>query len=481
MSNYLTTPTRLGPSVPHLPATPDSQVLSSPLGTNFSSPTPSYWGTPAGGLWPPPTSNQYVHQSQNSSNLESNSNNSESAYDRIRSLSQDSGKRGRPRADVISHLILEGTSSPNGIKCRVCNRIFPREKSLQAHLRTHTGERPYICDYPNCTRAFTQSGQLKTHQRLHAGEKPFVCSSPGCGNRYTHANRTCPVHPYHKPQRSIELVLQPNLSAGENTEEVQNWLETYKKERLDKTPGKTPTNSISIDARLTDTPVDSPVSQFDLGLRTASTDILAHDLCKRNRIKRGLVSELEQENISHPALTTKNNSIMNLSSPIHHLGGHQGPPSSPLRLPSSPLSSKSVGLNLIQHQSPAPKRRTLGDITPKKDKNILPPEPIDNLSNIPSSPVRPPKKRWMKTVDQEQKQQCSRKIVLTNQSPDDENLGTMPIRWNENDIPPISFPLIRRPRPGSPVNWSVVSALVDLGQPTQQPLNLSTSGTRRPS
>ena len=73
-----------------------------------------------------------------------------------------------------------------------------------------------------------------------------ICFNFRCGNRYTHANRTCPVHPYHKPQRSVELVLQPNLSAGENTEEVQNWLESYRKERLDKTPGKTPTNSISI-------------------------------------------------------------------------------------------------------------------------------------------------------------------------------------------------------------------------------------------
>ena len=43
----------------------------------------------------------------------------------------DSGKRGRPRADLITSLIQEGTSSPSGIKCSICGRVFPREKSLQ--------------------------------------------------------------------------------------------------------------------------------------------------------------------------------------------------------------------------------------------------------------------------------------------------------------------------------------------------------------
>lgn len=88
-------------------------------------------------------------------------------------------KRGRPRAEVINHLIIEGTSSHSSIRCDICNRVFPREKSLQAHKRIHTGEKPYICDYPLCGKAFTQSGQLKTHQRLHTGEKPFICTVAG--------------------------------------------------------------------------------------------------------------------------------------------------------------------------------------------------------------------------------------------------------------------------------------------------------------
>jgi len=93
--------------------------------------------------------------------------------------SSSSAKRGRPRLEEITGLILSGSTSPSAIKCEVCNRVFPREKSLQAHLRTHTGERPYKCDFGDCGRAFAQSGQLRTHQRLHTGEKPFICAQNG--------------------------------------------------------------------------------------------------------------------------------------------------------------------------------------------------------------------------------------------------------------------------------------------------------------
>lgn len=48
-------------------------------------------------------------------------------------------RRGRPRSEALTTLMFEGSTSPSAIKCTYCNRVFPREKSLQAHLRTHTG------------------------------------------------------------------------------------------------------------------------------------------------------------------------------------------------------------------------------------------------------------------------------------------------------------------------------------------------------
>ncbi|XP_058119432.1 uncharacterized protein LOC131287035 [Anopheles ziemanni] len=157
------------------------------------------------------------------------------------SAEKSENKRGRPRSEALTSLMVEGSISPSAIKCRYCHRVFPREKSLQAHLRTHTGERPYHCDYPGCTRAFTQSGQLKTHQRLHTGERPFICSAAHCQMRFTHANRHCPDHPYDTLRRCDDFVIQ---TVPEQNDEVLRWLEKYRAEREDRTPTrKTPKRS----------------------------------------------------------------------------------------------------------------------------------------------------------------------------------------------------------------------------------------------
>ncbi|KAM8793327.1 zinc finger protein 367-like [Eudromia elegans] len=148
---------------------------------------------------------------------------------------KDGIRRGRPRADTVRDLINEGEHSSSRIRCNICNRVFPREKSLQAHKRTHTGERPYLCDYPDCGKAFVQSGQLKTHQRLHTGEKPFVCSENGCLSRFTHANRHCPKHPYARLKRE-ELADNLNKKQTVDNKAVAEWLAKYWETREQRAP-----------------------------------------------------------------------------------------------------------------------------------------------------------------------------------------------------------------------------------------------------
>ncbi|XP_021462170.1 zinc finger protein 367 [Oncorhynchus mykiss] len=148
---------------------------------------------------------------------------------------KDGIRRGRPRADTVRELINEGESSSSRIRCNICNRVFPREKSLQAHKRTHTGERPYPCDYPDCGKAFVQSGQLKTHQRLHTGEKPFVCSEKACGSRFTHANRHCPKHPYARLKRE-DPKEGPGKAQSVDNKAVAEWLAKYWQTREQRAP-----------------------------------------------------------------------------------------------------------------------------------------------------------------------------------------------------------------------------------------------------
>ena len=272
----------------------------------------------------------------------------------------------------------------------MCFRDFPREKSLQAHLRTHTGERPYLCDYPNCTRAFVQSGQLKTHQRLHAGEKPFKCAVEGCSNRYTHANRFCPDHPGVKPRRTSEISLQPIISASEDQEAVYAWLEKYRRDREEKTPGKLAAESAE------DEPA-TPKRNTEEGQEP------------RLKSKRGLASEMEeafgQENIPSPpranvnrgdilrstlsAQQTLNQALLRAAekssvnpSRVVNLSSLKRESNTEFRsildLVKEPNASPAKSLRKsVEESSPMRGiRRTLGEITPSKNCKV------DNTANL---------------------------------------------------------------------------------------------------
>ncbi|XP_050685584.1 gastrula zinc finger protein XlCGF46.1-like isoform X2 [Leptidea sinapis] len=58
----------------------------------------------------------------------------------------------------------EGQKRPRKFPCNICEKVFDRNSTRKAHIRTHTGERPYVC--PDCPAKFKQAGTLGTHMKL---------------------------------------------------------------------------------------------------------------------------------------------------------------------------------------------------------------------------------------------------------------------------------------------------------------------------
>ena len=128
--------------LPEIPLEFSSPPPSSPATLNFSSPSPhnltyspgptalNSSGGSSSGLWTPFTPQQQHRLAEGTPDT--------LIKGRVAAALSDSCKRGRPRADAINTLIVEGSSSPSSIKCNICKRVFPREKSLQVHKKGHT-------------------------------------------------------------------------------------------------------------------------------------------------------------------------------------------------------------------------------------------------------------------------------------------------------------------------------------------------------
>uniref|UniRef100_A0A7S2TJX9 C2H2-type domain-containing protein n=1 Tax=Lotharella oceanica TaxID=641309 RepID=A0A7S2TJX9_9EUKA len=58
--------------------------------------------------------------------------------------------------------VTPGEVKPRKYKCLHCDKVFRQRSTVIAHVRTHTGEKPFKCSL--CHRGFTQRSNLKRHE-----------------------------------------------------------------------------------------------------------------------------------------------------------------------------------------------------------------------------------------------------------------------------------------------------------------------------
>jgi len=110
-------------------------------------------------------------------------------------------------ADVVTQFPALGTDlTGSGRRRRHLDKM-----AAVAALRRVAGERPFACTWLFCTRRFSRSDELQRHMRTHTGDKRFVC--PTCSKRFmrsdhlskhqrTHRNVVAREHSHHCKSRT---------------------------------------------------------------------------------------------------------------------------------------------------------------------------------------------------------------------------------------------------------------------------------------
>ncbi|KIM45041.1 hypothetical protein M413DRAFT_441688 [Hebeloma cylindrosporum] len=109
-------------------------------------------------------------------------------------------------------IIINGQLVPGTKKCyrctfASCKKAYSKPSRLEEHQRTHTGQRPFICE--TCGKSYLRDTHLHAHARSHLPEasRPLACERPNCEKRFWTSQHLQVHYSWHdgaKPYRCNE-------------------------------------------------------------------------------------------------------------------------------------------------------------------------------------------------------------------------------------------------------------------------------------
>lgn len=114
-------------------------------------------------------------------------------------------------------------------KCMYCQKYLSSKQNLKDHLNTHTGARPYHCDWPNCKAEFRQLSLFYLHKQLHIElENQEAAISASCVNKFSFVKKLSQdvLKETHKLEEIItgeDLILQPIKEERQITQKLPSF------------------------------------------------------------------------------------------------------------------------------------------------------------------------------------------------------------------------------------------------------------------